>query len=361
MVLHRIILYMKQALILCSFFCIGMFAYAQQPAKTDTAYINKDSLEKELDAFLSMLDSANKPKSYFQVGLGFSNTQFSNSNIALNAQQISSGVTLVPTIGYFHKSGFGISYNNFLVLNSSGSGIAQHSITPSFDYDKGKAFGFGIYYTRFIRNQNFNSSPYKNDLFSYIEYKKPKLQPSISFGYSTGGYNEYTQTDTFAVIQRPFRPDTLIRFKKFDTLQVGIRDFSMIASVKTEFDWKGFSAKDYFTFTPSFLLFFASNNYDISYSSGSQFSRSLQQISRNNPLLFRQLQNQLQQQFPEINNTRNFLNNSGFNLQSLGLSLDATWYIGKFYLNPQLYFDYYLLSSENKLTSLFSVQAGFMF
>lgn len=353
---------MKQALILCLLFFYLANAMGQNsPSAADTIPINKDSIEKEVDKFLSLLDSAKQPKSYLQVSVGFSNTQFSNKNIALNAQQTSTGITLVPTIAYFHKSGLGITYNNFLVLNETNSGIAQHSLTPSYDYEGGKTVGFGVSYTRFIRNNNFNSSPYKNDLYGYVEYKKPTFQPSLSFGYSTGGYNEYSQTDTFAIIQRPFRPDTLIRFKKFDTLNVNIRDFSMIASVKRTFEWNGFSAKDYFTFTPSFLLFFASNNYDIKYSSGSQFSRSIQEIKRNNPILFRQLQTQLQKQFPEISQSRNYLNNSGFALQSIGLSLDATWYIGKFYLNPQVYFDYYLLSSENKFSSLFNLQAGFMF
>jgi hypothetical protein len=56
-----------------------------------------------------------------------------------------------------------------------------------------------------------------------------------------------------------------------------------------------------------------------------------------------------------------FSSNTTFNLQSLGLNFDATWYIGKYYINPQVYFDYYLLSGSNKFNTLYNLQTGFIF
>lgn len=346
------------ALPLAVLLCVSVVC-AQQ---TDSTTINKDSIEKAVDDFLALLDSAKQPKSYWQLSLGASNTQFSINNVALNAQQLSKGVTLIPSIMYADKSGLSFTYNNFISLNNVNSGIVQHTITPAYDFSRDKQFDFGFSYTRFIGNKNFAkaSSPYQNDFYGYLQFNKWEVQPSVAFGYSTGKFTETSRTDTFFVRQRPLGPDT-VRYTIKDTLNVKLKDFSNIFSARHQFVFETKKASNYITFTPSFMLFFARNAYDVEYTSSSEFSPRTQVFLDSRPLLYREVLNTIKQSFPDINETRNFLNSTNYQLQSIGLSMDAAFYFGKFYLNPQVYFDYYLPEADKKFTALFTLQAGFLF
>jgi hypothetical protein len=338
--------------------CFAISVQSQQTV-ADSIPINKDSLEREIDEFLKLFDSLQQPKSYVLIGLGISNQQFSAGNTGLNAQQSNTSFNLVPTLAYFHKSGFGITYNPYIALSNMGSKLFQHTVTPSYTYEKGKLFEWGATYTRYIGNKSFKefTSPYKNDLFAYAEYKKWKFKPFLSAGFANGKINETTIIDTFAVIKRQVRPDTTVFFKQFDTLNIKLRDYSFIAGLKRDYTFNGFSKKDYITFSPSFMLFFGVSDYDIEYISQSKITPQLINYFK----LYPRQARDFVQQFPVVGRSRNLNSPGSFNLQSLALNLDATWYIGKFYFNPQFYFDYYLLSSSNKFNVLYSVQAGFMF
>lgn len=331
--------------------------------QADTAAINLDSIEREVDAFIAMMDSLKKPTSYFQAGVGLGNQQFSSNNIALNAQQNNQPATCVPQLSYMHRSGLGLTYTGYLMPSKGSLQLLQHSITPSYDYVKSEQWISGISYTRFLGNQSLEtgSSPYKNDWYAYAMRSKGWVQPSVSFGYSNGRFSETSQTDTFAVIKRLNRPDTTVAFRLFDTLRIRIRDFSMILSAQHRFKWKGITSKDYFTLTPSVLFFFARNRYDLEYVSEGKFSPRIQSLQKNNPLLFRQFETQVQRQFAGLLQTRNLLNDSKFALQSLGLNINFIWYIRKFFFNPKVYMDYYLLSSREKFKVFYSAQVGCIF
>lgn len=306
---------------------IALFSNSTAEAQqTDTTHLNKDSIERAVDEFLKMIDSAEAPKSYVQVSIGIGNNQFSLKNVALNSQQSSFNLSLSPTVSYIHKSGFGITYNNYISLSKGGSEIIQHSITPSFDYQTSKDVQFGFSFTKYFgRKTNSNyTTPYENDFFSYFTYTKSKYQPGLSIGYSTGSFNE---TFFFPLINR------------YDTATIGVKDFSFIPSVQRDITLKGLGKNDYFNFNPSALFIFASSKYEVEASDRLILTR---------PRLAQRIRN-------------DFSSNTKFNLQSLGLNLDATWYISKFFINPQVYFDYYLLSSTNKLNVLYTVQTGFLF
>ena len=342
-----------------------LFVSFQQAAaqQTDSTVINQDSIEQVVDDFIALLDSLKKPTSYFLAGVGFGNQQFSLRNVALNAQQQNAGSTWIPQLSYMDKSGLGLAYSNYITLSGNALQILQHTITPSYDYLKADHWTAGVSYTRFIGNKNpeLGSSPYQHDFYSYFRYKKAWIEPSVSLGSSFGRFTETAQKYTFAIIKRLSRPDTLVHFRLFDTLRVKIRDFSLVLNFQHRFQWKGFTAKDAFDFQPSFLLFFARNQYDLEYSSEGKFSPRVQSLQQNNPLFFRQLQAQVQRQFPDLFQTRNVLNTAAFNLQSLGLDLNLTWMLGKFFINPRVYLDYYLLSSREKFKVFYSAQIGCMF
>jgi hypothetical protein len=305
--------------------CFTISVHAQQTA-ADSIPVNKDSLEKEIDEFLKVFDSLQKPKSYFLVGVGIGNNQFSSQNVTLNSQQSSFIVNLSPTISYQNKNGLGVSYNNFIATGNGSSELIQHGITPSFDYKKDKGVSFYLSYTRYFGKKESSqyTTPYKNDLFGYAKFGKWKYQPGFMLGFANGSFKEI-----FSI--------PLINRK--DTATIGVKDFSFIPMVEREFSFNGFGKKDYFLLTPSLMFICASSKYDV---------KPSDRLLLNRPRIAQKIR-------------KDYSQNQPFNLQSLGLNLDATWYIGKFYLNPQIYFDYYLLSGSNKFNALYTVQSGFMF
>jgi hypothetical protein len=346
------------ALLLAVLLCV----FVTRAQQTDSIPLNKDSIEKAVDDFLAMLDSAKQPTSYWQLSLGVSNTQFSVTNKALNAQQVTSNFSLLPTVSYYDKSGLSITYTGFLALAGNNTGFVQHAITPAYDFSKDKNFDFGVSYTRFIGNDKFaeSTSPYKNDFYSYLQYNRWKIQPSIALGYSTGKFASFSRTDTFLILQRPVRPDTTINYSIFDTLNVKLRDFTTVLSAQRQWIFDGKYAANYITFTPSVLLFLAKNSYDVEYTSVSAFSPRTRQFLQNNPVLRDRIIQELRSKYPGLNQTRTFLESTPFSLQSIGINFDAVFYINKFYINPQCYFDYYLKGSTDKLSVLYSLQVGFI-
>ncbi len=314
-------------------------SYAQETV-ADSIPLNKDSIEKELDDFLKLFDSVQQPKSYFLVGVGIGNTQFSVKNISLNTQQTTSNLSIIPTLGYSHKSGISLTYNNYLLLEEKSIQLLQHSLTFAYDNVGSKAVDYGISFTRFMGKKEFvnTSSPYDNDLLAYVNRKEGYFQPGVMVGFSAGKYRE---TSRYLDSQYVIYPGPGYRyFYVNDTSTIRIRDLTIIPYLQSEFEWNGIGKKDLIVFKPSLLFISGVNKFMID----SKGRRSVLQY----PRLGRSYSESASQ-------------SSGFNLQSLGLSLDATWYIGKFYINPQVYFDYYLLSSENKFNTLYTVQAGIMF
>ena len=338
------------------------FAVSLAQGEQDSIPFNIDSLEQELDEFLSLYKKGGE-QSYFQLSLGFSNTQYSVSNLALNAQQLKRGVALLPTLTYVHKSGLSLGYNPFFLLSGKDPGITQHGLTSGYEFSKGKAFDFGIYYTRFFTSAQRKqyASPYKNDVYAFAEYNKWKVQPSLALGYSTGSLRETSRTDSSITINRPLRPDTTIKFSVYDTLNMKLRDFTVTASLRHQFFFKGKQSSNYFTFTPSLLFFFVKNSYDVEYTSASVVSPRTYLFLQDRPQLRDALIRELRSRFPGLNQTRSFLNNTNFSLQSIGVNLEGTAYWGKFYLNPQVYVDYYLPASSNPMSVFFTLSTGFFF
>lgn len=311
-----------------------------QETVTDSILLNKDSIEKELDDFLRLFDSIQQPKSYFLIGVGIGNTQFSVKNISLNSQQQTNNLSIIPTLGYYHKSGISLTYNNYLLKEKTSTQLLQHSLTFAYDNAGSKAVDYGISFTRFMGKKEFvnTSSPYDNDLLAYINKKEGFFQPGIMVGFSAGKYRE---TSRYLDSQYVIYPGPGYRyFYVNDTSTIKVRDLTIIPYLQTEFEWNGIGKKDLIVFKPSLMLISGINKFTID----SKGRRSVLQ-------------------YPRVgrNYSESASQSSGFNLQSLGLSLDATWYIGKFYINPQVYFDYYLLSSENKFNTLYTIQAGIMF
>lgn len=322
--------------------CTFLSAKAQQ-TQVDTTGINVDSLEKEINAFLDLYDSLKAPKSYWLVSLGVGNTQFSVRNMALNAQQSATNLSFTPTIGYYDKSGLGITYNNYLLTETGKTQLLQHALTLSYDYLKEETVTGGISYTRFFGKKEFvnASSPYDNDVLAYIQFGKEKLKGGAMLGFSGGRYRETLQYLDSQTVRMPLTGQLVTQyFYVNDTSDIRVRDISFIPYIRYNLTLNGIGKKDYFSIQPALMLLGAANRVTVD-SKGAVRQRLILSRSRS---------------YSETDSQTN-----SFSFQSIGVQLDAAWYIGKFFINPQLYLDYYLLSSKNKLSALYSVQTGFMF
>jgi hypothetical protein len=64
----------------------------------------------------------------------------------------------------------------------------------------------------------------------------------------------------------------------------------------------------------------------------------------------------------KLNTVKKVESSNKFQLQSIAASLDFTYSIGKFFLQPNLYLDYYLPeTTSDRFSAIFSVNAGFSF
>jgi hypothetical protein len=334
---------MPKPLILFLAICFSCTSVNAQETKTDSAYINVDSLEREINSFLKYYDSVKAPRSYLLLSLGVGNTQFSVRNVALNAQQSATNLSITPTVGYYHKTGLGFTYNNYLLIETGKTELLQHAATFSYDYLKGDHAAYGISYTRFFGKQEFvnTSSPYDNDLLLYVEFGKKKIQTGAMLGFSSGNYRETLQYLDSQQVRTPLSNQLVTQyFYVSDTSSVLIRDLSFIPYLRYKLMLDGFGKKDYFNIQPMLMVIGSSGKVTID-SKGTIRQRRLLDRSRNYSETYSQ--------------------KSTFQFQSIGLQLDASWYIGKFFLNPQVYLDYYLLTGQNKWSALWSVQTGFMF
>jgi hypothetical protein len=315
---------------------VGFFAasMAQTEAESKAAL---DSMLKN-DALAQMLDSLGTvdAKSSFDVSIGFGNRLFSLSNNSLTADQADvRKLIITPAVAYYHKSGFGIAVTGFLGSDSGTTRIFQTGITPSYDY-AGKKISAGVAYTRYINNKSLSisPSPFQNDFYAYVSASKGVLQPGIAVGYASGKYKEYT--DSLRIRPAPLPP---IRIR--DTTTYKLKDFSLLGSVKHDFELYGvFSKNDGLLISPQVLLIAGSQKYS--------FVSNTTAITR-----------QPQGGAARLRRSSSATDKTGFSLQSAAFSLDIDYSTGKFYFRPQLYMDYYLpQTTGTRLTTTFSCVLG---
>jgi hypothetical protein len=305
-------------------------ATAQNPAAEKTATIDTNAI---LDDLKDLLDSSDVSASYALASVGLGNRLFSIKNNQLNARQASSVLVYTPSIGYFHKSGFSISANaNFLNDSKKGLMATQYSITPGYDLPNDKHWGFGVSYSRYFVADKYSSyaSPIQNDFYTYVSYKTKWIEPGLAFGYSTGNFTEV------------FKFKTLAGNVFVDTGTYSLRAFSMMASAGHTFDWENvFSKEDGLSFTPTLMVNFSSDS-----------TKSVSHTIAQNQLRLLSRRRRL----PKLQGK------NSFQAQSVGLSLDLNYGIGKFIIMPQLYLDYYLpATDEKRFTQTFTLSVGYTF
>jgi hypothetical protein len=326
--------------IMLKLFCTVLMTHFVAVASAQTTTAALDSMLQQ-DVFAQMLDSLDKqpPKSSVDLSMGLGNRLFSLNNKTLTADQANvNKLIYTPSVAYFHKSGLGFSVTTFLGSDNGQLALFQTGLTPSYDYS-GKKISAGISYTRYLLNNSLtvSPSPFQNDLYAYISANKGAVQPGLAIGYASGKFKEYT--DSLRIRPAPLPPIRIL-----DTTTYKLSDWSVMASAKHDFlFYELFSKKDGLIITPMLMLVAGTQKYKISSSTVAITRRPQGGALR-------------------LRNNSTTVDQTNFALQSAAFSLDLDYGIGKFYLRPQLYLDYYLQeTASNRLTATFSCVVGVSF
>lgn len=329
----------KYLILVCLLF-IATVAMAQTDSLSKEDKRLLDSMFKN-DEFIKLMK---KDKNYLDVSIGIGNGEFSASNNAANATGVDKQLIYTPAITYRLKNGLSFGISPFITGDSSGNPeIYQTALTAGYDY-YGKTIYAGGSYTRYLSNQNrYNSkSLYQNDLSAYIKLAKGILQPGMNVGYVQGKYKELTYITRDTLIHLPNPPpngrDTLIRRILKDSTDNITSYFTVSATVSHDFTFYNvFSKKDELDFIPTLILNMGSDK--------------LTQTHTNK--IFNR---------PAFSSRKKSDYSNKFQIQSVAASLDFTFMIKKFFIQPVVYFDYYLPeTTENRFSTIFSVTTGFSF
>lgn len=326
-------------------------AYAQNNAADTTVLPVKDNsflidttldyeqLFRDFDAFM---DSILSPNSYvllsFSAGKGFYNFENKNTYQVTTLRKL----TYSPTLGYYHKSGAGITANGYLADDGSKMNFFQAALSPSFDYLKNKRFATGLSYTRFFTKDSlpFYTTPIQNELYAYFTYRKWWVRPTLALSYGWGSRTEYEERES--LIQ-----DLRLRRRGFTYINTKetISDFTVMASVRHDFYWLDvFTYRDHIRFTPQLMFTSGTQKFGFNQSS-TTYATAIRNTSN------------------VLYTTDNFYLDDELKFQPLSITLflRGEYSIGKFFIQPQVAFDYFFPATNRKFNNIFSLNTGFMF
>lgn len=329
----------KYLLLLCfSFIASSVMGQTDTLSKEDKRLL--DSMFKN-DEFIKLMK---KDKNYLDVAVGITNGAFSSSNNAANATRVDKQLIYVPSVVYRLKNGLSFGLSGYITADTANKPeFYQAGLMAGYDY-YGKSIEAGGSYTRYISNQNkYNSkSLYQNDLYAYVKRAKGIIQPILSLGYASGNYKETNFVTFRRLVHLPNPPpngrDTLVTITGRDSTDNKVSYFSVSAGVGHDFVYYAvFSKNDELDFTPSLL-----------FNSGSD---KLTQTHTNKVF-----------DRPALSRRKKTNYSNKFEVQSVAASVQLTYMIKKFFIDTNLYADYYLPeTTENRLSFVFSLTAGFSF
>ncbi|MBM3417196.1 MAG: hypothetical protein FJY20_12365 [Bacteroidetes bacterium] len=342
----------QRCLILPAFLLLAAIAHTQG-SRADTAVIpvistdaaivdtsiDYDELFRDFDEFM---DSILSPRSYFLISLSTGKGFYNFENKSNYDVVTSKKLTYSPTLGYYHKSGLGITANGYFVDDGAKMNFFQSAITPSYDYLKNKNFATGISYTKFITKDSlpFYTTPIQNELYTYFIYRKWWFRPMVAMSYGWGSRSDYEEREVLLQDLRLRR-----RGYTYINTQATVRDFSLMASVRHDFYWLDvFTYRDHIRFTPQLTFTSGTQKFGFNQSS-TTYATGIRSTS--NVLYY----------------TDNFYLDDELKFQPLSLTLflRSEYTLGRFFIQPQVAFDYFFPASSKPFNTLFSINAGFMF
>ncbi|MEP6926312.1 MAG: hypothetical protein ABI834_01690 [Ginsengibacter sp.] len=329
--------------ILLFFFLTGVLFFPKSFGQTNPSdkHIMDSLLEN--DEMLKMINSYSNRSSYFRVNIGIGNKLYSNQDKAVQSLQNTRNLIISPSLAYYHKSGLGISFTGFILSENNKTDFYQYSLSPFYNYTKGKIANVSISYTHYFEKDIYsaNTSPIQNEFYGSLVFKKPWLKPGIAAGYSSGTYHEIINIDTIIRVG-----NQQVHIKYIDTTTIKLSSFSITGTLEHSFGFYNiFSKKDLLSFTPQVSFITGINTYQVSHkSSTTNYDSYTKKLSK------------------RIRHFQSQSGNNKYEAQSLGLDLDLNYLIGIFYLEPELYLDYYLPKTNDKrFTQIFNFNIGITF
>ncbi|MBK7288976.1 MAG: hypothetical protein IPI78_01310 [Chitinophagaceae bacterium] len=340
----------KKCYIILAFTLIGIAASSQSNT-SDTTIVPTDNsflIDTTIDYgelfqdFEAFMDSILSPHSYFlaTISLGKSFYNFeSKTNSSTKALQ---KLTYSPTVGYYHKSGLGISATGYIVDDGVNKNLYQSSISPSFDYLKNKAIAAGISYTRFITKDSlpFYTTPLQNELYGYFTYRKSWIRPTVAVSYGWGSRSDYSEREEQLI-------DIWLRRRGYTYINTeeSISDFSLTTSIRHDFYWLDvLTYKDHIRFTPQLSFTSGTQKFGFNQKSNTYVTK----LPNNSSVLY---------------NSDNVYLDDKLKFQPLALTMNfrGEYSIGKFFVQPQFALDYYFPATTDNFSSYFSINVGCMF
>ena len=342
---------LKKRIIILPIFFLGITVFSQVSTSDTTkkkekvedwaidSTIDYDLLLQDMESFL---DSISSPHSYllgsFAMGTGYFNYT-SKSTTLLETRR---DFTYIPTLGYYHKSGLSLNATGNIITDNSKPNLYQIAVSPGYDYLENKNLATGITYTRFFTKDtlSFYTTPLQNELFAYFTYRKWWIRPTIALSYGWGNRTDYVEREELIQDLR-LRRSGVTRINSKES----ITDFSVIASLRHDFYWLNvFSYKDHFRLTPQLAFISGTQKFGFNQSANTYATivRTGANVLYNSESVF--LDDQLK-----------------FQPLSLTMFLRTEYSIGKFFIQPQLVFDYYFPTEQENFSTLFSINLGMIF
>ena len=305
---------------------------------SELSSLKNDSLLVELR---SLLDSMNKPVSFFSFYTSVSNRLYSTKNNAFNAQQYSnSGIAVSPSISYYHKTGLGLSATSYMRTIDGQFSLYQTALSPSFD-KLNKKIMYGVSYSYYIKKLSAVSTPYEHEVYAYVQGRKKWLRPSLAFGWAEGEYKD------ISVI--PIKLNGNYRWIS-DTSMVTLNDLSLIAGLSHSFVFDHiFTKKDALTFVPQVNVIGGMQSFGI---------KSTMQIPERPE---REINDDRIRKIYRLRTNANSTT-SQVSLQTIALSANLTYIKDAVSFSTGYFLGYYLNNtSGNQLSHNFNVSVGLTF
>jgi hypothetical protein len=321
-------------------FCLATLCLAQKgkdSLSVDTTFTDYDELFSELD---KLIDSLTTPHSFtlVNVSLGQSFLAFETKD---DLSETRRRFTYSPSVGYYDKAGYGVGVGASVVNDGTGLNPYQFSATASYDFQKNKAFITGLSLTHYVtkKNLSFYTSPLQNEAYAYFTYRKLWFKPSAGFSYGWGSRANFKEVEekiqNINLSQRGFT--------RINTAEKVI-DLNLLVSVRHDFYLLTVLGSDYIRLTPQVSFISGSQQFGFN-----QTSNTYATVRRTgNSILY-------------YTNNMTFDNNVYFQPLSLTAFFKAEYAKGKFFLQPQVMFDYYFPALSNHFTTAFLVNTGLVF
>ena len=338
----------KKCTTIIAFLVMGIVSFSQsttvdtlkpkEPYLIDTTF-DYDLLMDDLEAFL---DSISSPHNYFMgsiaMGRGYFNIK-SKTNVLLETAE---RFTYTPTLGYFHKSGLSLTATGNIIKDENKMNMYQLSVTPGYDYLENRDLATGITYTRYFTRDslNFYTTPLQNELYAYFTYRKWWVRPSLAVSYGWGSRTDYNEREALIQDLR-LRQSGITRVNSTES----ISDFSLISSMRHDFYWLDiFTYNDHIRFTPQ--LSFVSGTQKFGFNQSANTYATVIRTGAN-----------------VLYNSENVYLDDQLYFQPLSLTmfLRGEYSISKFFVQPQVIFDYYFPAEDKNFSTLFSFNLGFIF